>query len=308
MLRRGRGRPPHPDILTPAEWRVLREIRTGATNAEIAVRLGLSIATVKFHIRNIRNKLHLTERAELVAWRGEPQPEGQLARRRRMLAPIGLLVGFWKPVVAGIAITVVGGSAIAAGVLAYVIVNDEVPVDPDSPIAAGAGLPGAATAPPLTASPTLTSPPTPEPSPTPAPPPATPTPTAETAAASGPLREVRGVILGPDGDPLEGWRIRVDVFPPYAPGEWDQRTNSVETNDHGTFTLQLRDGAHVFMLTSQCGDGWIELGWHGPDATFVEDRLEAVPIFVGETPVGEVVLRLPREPSSLEPSLCEDEG
>ena len=34
-----RGRPPHPGVLTPAEWRVLEELREGRTNAEIAVRL-----------------------------------------------------------------------------------------------------------------------------------------------------------------------------------------------------------------------------------------------------------------------------
>ena len=31
------GRPRQPDILTPAEWRVLEELRKGGTNAELAV-------------------------------------------------------------------------------------------------------------------------------------------------------------------------------------------------------------------------------------------------------------------------------
>lgn len=214
MLRRGRGRPPHPDILTPAEWRVLREIRSGATNAEIAVRLGLSLATVKFHIRNIRNKLDLTERAELVAWRGEPQPEAQLVTRRPMLAPIGLLVGFWKPAVAGIAITVVGGSAIAAGVLAYTIVNDEDPPaspggDPASAATVSATPATAeATSPPTTPIPTptataaptgtpaatATSTPVPTPAPTTE---ATPTPVVTETPVATPTRQVRE-----EGDPI----------------------------------------------------------------------------------------------------------
>ncbi len=179
MLRRGRGRPPHPDILTPAEWRVLREIRTGASNAEIAVRLGLGNATVKFHIRNIRNKLELTDRADLVAWRGEPQADAQPASRRWMLAPIGLLVGYWKTVVAGAAITVVGGGAIAAGVLAYTIVNEEEPAASprDEPASAATAsptpAPGEATSPPATAAPSATDTPvaTPEPTVEPTPPP-----------------------------------------------------------------------------------------------------------------------------------------
>ncbi len=182
MLRRGRGRPPHPDILTPAEWRVLREIRTGASNAEIAVRLGLGIATVKFHIRNIRNKLELTDRADLVAWRGEPQADAQPASRRWMLTPIGLLVGYWKTVVAGAAITIVGGGAIAAGVLAYLIVNDEeAPASPgDEPAGAATAsptpAPGEATSPPATTTPAATDTPVTTTTPTPV---STPEPTVE---------------------------------------------------------------------------------------------------------------------------------
>ena len=100
-------------------------MRTGATNAEIAVRLGLGLATVKFHIRNIRSKLGLSERDDLVAWEGTPQVEQPSVGRRWAFAPVGLFLGFWKPVVAGAAITVVGGGVVAAGLLAYLIVNEE---------------------------------------------------------------------------------------------------------------------------------------------------------------------------------------
>ena len=51
------GRPPHPDLLTPAEWRVLEELRGGRTNAEIAVRLGVSPDAVKYHVSNMLAKL-----------------------------------------------------------------------------------------------------------------------------------------------------------------------------------------------------------------------------------------------------------
>ena len=202
MLRRGRGRPRHPDILTPAEWRVLREIRTGASNAEIAARLGLSLATVKFHVRNIRNKLDLSERAELIEWRGEPQPEAQPASRRWMLAPLGLLVGFWRPVVAGVAITVVGGSAIAAGVLAYTIVNDGDPAASpgDEPASAATVSPtptvAEPTMPPATPTPAVTATPAPADTPaatsTPTPVPTSePTSEATPTPATTPTQEVR---------------------------------------------------------------------------------------------------------------------
>ncbi|MGE0599380.1 MAG: LuxR C-terminal-related transcriptional regulator [Dehalococcoidia bacterium] len=64
------GRKKHPEPLTPAEQRVLEEVRTGATNAEIAMRLGLSINTVKYHVANMLSKLEAEDRKELAAWPG----------------------------------------------------------------------------------------------------------------------------------------------------------------------------------------------------------------------------------------------
>ena len=73
MTQRGRGRPPHPGILTPAERRVLDELRRGGTNAEIAARLGVTLDAVKFHISNMLGKLGLDNRHQLAAWRPEPR-------------------------------------------------------------------------------------------------------------------------------------------------------------------------------------------------------------------------------------------
>ncbi|MBT5773071.1 MAG: helix-turn-helix transcriptional regulator, partial [Dehalococcoidia bacterium] len=69
----GRGRPPHPDVLTPAEWRVLEQVRAGRANAEIAVRLGISVSTVRYHLGNILGKLELPDRAAMAVWDGEPR-------------------------------------------------------------------------------------------------------------------------------------------------------------------------------------------------------------------------------------------
>ncbi|MYH67451.1 MAG: helix-turn-helix transcriptional regulator [Dehalococcoidia bacterium] len=59
MERNRDGRPRHPDILTPGEWRVLEELRKGGTNAEIAVWLGISPDAVKYHLSNMLGKLDL---------------------------------------------------------------------------------------------------------------------------------------------------------------------------------------------------------------------------------------------------------
>lgn len=47
---RGRGRPPHPDILTPREWQVLGLLRLRLTNEEIGERLGISADGAKYHV------------------------------------------------------------------------------------------------------------------------------------------------------------------------------------------------------------------------------------------------------------------
>ena len=76
---RGEAKPPTPEELTEREREVLQLVAAGATNREIAERLFITENTVKFHIRNILDKLHLRNRAEAVAY----------AMRRGLLAPPG---------------------------------------------------------------------------------------------------------------------------------------------------------------------------------------------------------------------------
>jgi len=81
MARNGPGRPPHHDVLTPAEWKVAEWVRHGLTNRRIAERLGVSPDAVKFHVGNALGKLGLSSRAELRLWNGVAQGTA-LARRR----------------------------------------------------------------------------------------------------------------------------------------------------------------------------------------------------------------------------------
>lgn len=82
---RGRGRPKHPDILTPREWEVLELLREHRTNEQIAGALGVSLATARFHVSEILGKLGVTSREEAAVW--QPSPE----RRAWLLAPLALL-------------------------------------------------------------------------------------------------------------------------------------------------------------------------------------------------------------------------
>jgi DNA-binding NarL/FixJ family response regulator len=59
---------PATDDLTQRESEVLGRVAQGATNAEIAAALNVSENTIKFHMRNILQKLHARNRAEVVAY------------------------------------------------------------------------------------------------------------------------------------------------------------------------------------------------------------------------------------------------
>jgi catechol 2,3-dioxygenase-like lactoylglutathione lyase family enzyme/DNA-binding CsgD family transcriptional regulator len=67
-----RGRPRHPDVLTPAEWAVVDAVRHGMSGPQIARRRGVSRDAVKFHVANALGKLGLRSRADLRTWRGVP--------------------------------------------------------------------------------------------------------------------------------------------------------------------------------------------------------------------------------------------
>jgi len=65
-----RGRPPVPDVLTPAEWRVVELVRHGLTTAAIARHIGVSRDAVKAQERAARDKLGLAGRDALRHWDG----------------------------------------------------------------------------------------------------------------------------------------------------------------------------------------------------------------------------------------------
>ena len=64
-----RGRPPHPDILTPREWEVLALLRQGLSNPEIGERLDITRRGARWHVSEIISKLGVTDRRAAAAWR-----------------------------------------------------------------------------------------------------------------------------------------------------------------------------------------------------------------------------------------------
>lgn len=65
------GAAPDGEPLTGRELDVLRLIALGLCNREIALRLGVTAATVKTHVHNLLSKLHLTSRVQLALYASE---------------------------------------------------------------------------------------------------------------------------------------------------------------------------------------------------------------------------------------------
>jgi DNA-binding CsgD family transcriptional regulator len=85
MARRSRGRPAHPDVLTPTEWSVLDMYRHGLPRRTIAAMRGISEYGVRYHLRNIAGKLGVEGTTALRAWPGYPKTS-PLARRKHPMA------------------------------------------------------------------------------------------------------------------------------------------------------------------------------------------------------------------------------
>ncbi|MGE3075960.1 MAG: response regulator transcription factor [Dehalococcoidia bacterium] len=103
-LWRRRGRPPHPEFLTPSEQRVLELIRRGKTNSEIANELAISVPGVKYHVSNLLGKTGASDRTDLANWKPTWNPSS--ARHGLWFLP-----GAWKGTVAFGAVVCVGVAA-----------------------------------------------------------------------------------------------------------------------------------------------------------------------------------------------------
>lgn len=88
--RKERGRPPHPDVLTPAEWRVVEAVRHGMSNPEIGRRQGVTIDAVKYHVANALLKLGFSSRRELRQWDGVRRDSALFGRGKAMDGTVSL--------------------------------------------------------------------------------------------------------------------------------------------------------------------------------------------------------------------------
>ena len=85
-----RGRPPHDDVLTPTEWRVVHAVQHGLSNREIAARRGISADAVKYHVANAVAKLGVVNRQGLRRWFREPAHSALARKEKSMTSPVKL--------------------------------------------------------------------------------------------------------------------------------------------------------------------------------------------------------------------------
>ena len=132
-----RGRPKHPDILTPREWEVLGLIREELSNDAVARRLGISVDGVKFHVAEILSKLGVASRHEAAAWQPGTRPWWMTAAAP-LLFGRRVSFGWLSPAVVGVVAVAV---AAGIGILIWGLVATG---------GGGDGLPSASTEPPST--------------------------------------------------------------------------------------------------------------------------------------------------------------
>ena len=100
------------------------------------------------------------------------------------------------------------------------------------------------------------------------------------------VHSIRGTVLGPGGEPLEGigiWAWR------------GQRDNSVwgSTKPDGTFSIGVPDGSFALAVYAESEAGWTQLGWYDGAEGLVAEESHAAQIVIDGADVEGIEIRLP---------------
>ncbi|MCY3880553.1 MAG: hypothetical protein OXG61_00350 [Chloroflexi bacterium] len=125
---------------------------------------------------------------------------------------------------------------------------------------------------------------------------------AETVAVR---RDVSGGVLGPDGKPVEDWRIDIEAYPEGSQHVFGLREDATNEGFSGDFTSRLPDGTYVLALVTRCpGGSWVDLGWYGGESGFTASDTEAAHVVVAGEDIEGLVIRLPSLPDEMFPERC----
>lgn len=103
-----RGRKPHDDVLTPAEWRATELVRHGLTTKATAAQLGISLYAARALARTAQGKLGLPDRMALRHWDGVRKGSartgkgdndmnlGHISQIARRVEDVSRAAAFWR--------------------------------------------------------------------------------------------------------------------------------------------------------------------------------------------------------------------
>ncbi|MXW25240.1 MAG: hypothetical protein F4Z77_02905 [Dehalococcoidia bacterium] len=106
--------------------------------------------------------------------------------------------------------------------------------------------------------------------------------------STGPWYRIEGVVLGPDGEPLEG--MLIDAYPiGEHPGPSDV------TDANGSFSMLVLGGTFELHLYADTPDGRIRLGYYHEDEGFTTHRHQAGGVEVPDGDVAGITISIPAE-------------
>ncbi len=113
--------------------------------------------------------------------------------------------------------------------------------------------------------------------------------------------DVRALVLGPDGEPLQDQRLLVEAI-----SEDESESESDYGRLDGRFTLQVPDGGYWLNVAVDCPAAFEVLGWYEEASGLTTDQGEATLIVVDGEDMEGIVFKLPAVPDELVPECAGD--
>ena len=110
--------------------------------------------------------------------------------------------------------------------------------------------------------------------------------------ADSPASRMAGVVLGPEGEALQGIRLLT------IGRDRSQESWFTETRVGGEFDLHVLDGLMALRIDVRQDGAWRHVGWYG-EGGLVTDRSRATTIEVDRSDVSGIEIRLPADPEDL---------
>ena len=116
-------------------------------------------------------------------------------------------------------------------------------------------------------------------------------------------RAISGVVLGPDGEPIQSPLLFVNAI--YTNGAGSE---GVSVQSDGGFTVRPPDSTYRLSVSMVCPGSSGDLGWYEEQSGFTADETEATLVVVDGEDMNGIVIRLPALPNELLSSCSPSRG